>query len=112
MKFNVFAVAITSLFIYSCASRQVVQTSQKGEDVKITRFVVKKTITVPNKALTENQAHGKQVYENNCAKWHKLFEPSSRTAEQWKPILGKMQIKAKISDEDAASVYNYLTAQI
>lgn len=114
MKYKLLTVAIVSLFIYSCASKQVVRTTQKEENVNGKPFQVaeEKATVAPNKVLTENQAHGKQVYENNCAKCHKLHEPSSRTAEQWKPIVDRMQKKARISDEDAASVYNYLTAQL
>ncbi|MEW5677352.1 hypothetical protein ABGT15_13635 [Flavobacterium enshiense] len=114
MKFNVFGVAIASLFIYSCASKQVVQTEKKEDAVKET-VVQKEVVKQEAEAavmLTENQLHGKKVYENNCAKCHKLFEPSSHSATEWKPILERMQKKAKISDEETASVYNYLTAQM
>ncbi|MGX7668714.1 cytochrome c [Flavobacterium pedocola] len=120
MKVKVLGLAIASVLIYSCASKQVVETTKKEEPVK--QEAVKQEVVVQQEIakeeikaavmLTENQLHGKTVYENNCAKCHKLFEPTSHSATEWKPVLERMQKKAKISDEDTASVYNYLTAQM
>ncbi|MCG2611759.1 cytochrome c [Flavobacterium sp. SM15] len=95
MKLKLFGLAIASLLIYSCASKQVVQTTTEAP----------KAIE-----LTAAQQHGKGLYEQNCAKCHKLFEPSKHNAEEWKVTLARMQKKAKISDEDTASIYGYLTA--
>lgn len=113
MKIKLLSIAIASLFIYSCAPKQVVQTSKKEEPIKVTTI---KTAQIEEKkegvVLNDNQLHGKSVYENNCAKCHKLYDVKSHSAEEWKPIVARMQKKAKISDEDAASVYNYLTASL
>lgn len=98
MKIKVLGVAIAAMAIYSCASKQVVQTS-KTEDT------TKKAVE-----LTADQAHGKGLFEANCGKCHKLFEPSKHDPEGWKVTLARMQKKAKISDEETASIYNYLTA--
>jgi mono/diheme cytochrome c family protein len=96
MKIKLFGLAIAALLIYSCASKQVVQTP--------------KTETKTEVLLTEAQLHGKNLYEQNCAKCHKLFSPSKHNPEGWKTTLNVMQKKAKISDEDTASIYAYLTA--
>lgn len=103
MKIKVLGLAIASVVIYSCASKQVVQTT-KTEPVTTE---VAKTATA---TLTPEQQHGKGLYEQNCAKCHKLFEPSKHNAEEWKVTLARMQKKAHTSDEDTASIYNYLTA--
>ncbi|KGO90696.1 c-type cytochrome [Flavobacterium suncheonense] len=95
MKVKLFGLAIASLLMYSCASKKVAQNTTEAA----------KTIE-----LTAIQQHGKGLYEQNCAKCHKLFEPSKHNAEEWKVTLGRMQKKAKISDEDTASIYGYLTA--
>lgn len=52
---------------------------------------------------------GQFIYENNCAKCHDLYNPKDFNAEQWKPILLKMQKEAKISDEEREKIYAYLT---
>lgn len=78
----------------------------------------KKTIAEKNVPPVQNQivgvdlrhAEGQKLYEANCAKCHKLFDPSDYSAEAWKPIMVKMQVKAKISDAEAAKIYAYLTA--
>ena len=78
----------------------------------------KKTVAEKNVPPMQNQivgvdlrhAEGLKLYEANCAKCHKLFDPSDYSAEAWKPIMVKMQIKAKISDAETAKIYAYLTA--
>jgi len=57
-------------------------------------------------------AEGKIMYENKCANCHKLFAPTDFSKEDWPPILLRMQVKAKISDEDMAKVNNYVYANL
>jgi hypothetical protein len=59
--------------------------------------------------LSPELVEGKGIFENNCANCHDLYAPQDFTAEQWKPILLRMQIEAKISDEEREKVYAYLT---
>lgn len=98
MKIKVFGMAIAAILIASCASKKVVQTS-KTEDANAKAV-----------ELTAEQVHGKGLFEANCGKCHKLFEPSKHNPEGWKVTLARMQKKAKISDEETASIFNYLTA--
>lgn len=51
---------------------------------------------------------GETLFYNNCAKCHDLYNPKDFNAEQWKPILLKMQKEAKISDEEREKIYAYL----
>ena len=70
---------------------------------------------MPNAALTlpttDEIAHGKSLYEGNCARCHKLFEPESHTREQWKPILVSMQKKAHLGDQDMALIASYINSE-
>lgn len=59
--------------------------------------------------LSTELVQGKVLYENNCANCHNLFNPKSFSAEQWRPIMLKMQQEAKISDEEREKIYAYLT---
>ncbi|WP_235922453.1 c-type cytochrome [Flavobacterium difficile] len=54
-------------------------------------------------------AEGKNLYGTNCAKCHKLYDAKSFTAEEWTPIVMRMQKKARISDEQREKIYAYLT---
>lgn len=99
MKIQVLGMAVAALVVYSCASKKVVQTTKTEE------APVVKTVT-----LTADQVHGKGLYEQNCGKCHKLFEPASHNPDEWKVTLVRMQKKAKTTDEETASIYNYLTA--
>lgn len=58
-----------------------------------------------------SQIEGKALYENNCGKCHKLFAANEYTAEEWKPIVDRMQAKAKINDAQTALVYAYLSSE-
>lgn len=93
MKTKIIGLLALVAIIYSCAPKAVVQTTPAP---------------ATGVAVTE-LAHGKSLYENNCARCHKLFDPSSRTKEEWKPIIARMQKKAKIDDAQTASIYNYVT---
>ena len=45
----------------------------------------------------------------NCAKCHSLYDAKDFTAQEWMPIVMRMQKKAKISDEQREKIYAYLT---
>ncbi|MHC0445750.1 cytochrome c [Flavobacterium sp. 3-218] len=63
-------------------------------------------------ALTPELAEGKNLYENSCARCHKLYEPKQFTKEDWAPILAIMQKKAKLDDVKMASITNYIHSQL
>lgn len=60
-------------------------------------------------ALTQNQIEGKLLFETNCAKCHKLYDPSTYNPEKWASILKWMQPKARITDEQRDKIYEYVT---
>ncbi len=61
--------------------------------------------------MTPELAEGKELYDNNCAKCHKLYDPKDFSAEEWKPIVMVMQKKAHLDDLQGQKIYNYLTMQ-
>lgn len=85
---------------FSC-SPKVVPTTQNGEKE------IKSEV-----ALTQNQMEGKTLFEANCNKCHKLYEPATYTSEKWSSILKWMQPKAKISDAEREQIYDYVTSGI
>lgn len=91
MKARILAIGLLGVLIYSCSPKVV----PAPTEVK--------------KELSPELAEGRSIYENNCAKCHKLYDPKSNSAEEWTPILIRMQKKAKISDADRDKIYNYVT---
>ncbi len=73
---------------------------------KTSRKEVKQLVMTP--ALTA----GKDIYENNCAKCHRLFEATEFKKEEWAPILVEMQKKAHLNDAQMASISSYIYAQL
>ncbi|MBP6624066.1 MAG: hypothetical protein KA198_02775 [Chitinophagaceae bacterium] len=47
---------------------------------------------------------GKHLWASSCKKCHELYEPMSRTSEEWSPILESMSQKAKFNEEEKESV--------
>jgi cytochrome c5 len=66
------------------------------------------TVEVAVIPATEAHAKGQSLYENNCAKCHKLFAATDFSQQEWKPILARMQRKAKLEDADMGLITNYL----
>lgn len=95
LKFAFFA--LLAVVLYSCATKSTATATKPTETV------------IPNPVAF---AEGKSLYENNCAKCHKLFSPSERTQAEWKPILVSMQKKARLDDMQIASISDYINSQL
>ena len=98
MKTKLVIVALFGTLLFSCAPKVVSPAAPPVVEVKAT-------------ALTPELAEGKNLYENNCAKCHKLYDRHEFSAEEWTPITLRMQKKAKIQDAEREKIYNYLTAK-
>ena len=96
---GVFALA----FAYGCTAKKAV-TPNKEEDVVLVEPVKEKLVIT-----AEVIAEGKSLYGMHCAKCHKLYDPKEYSAQEWTPIVLRMQKKAKISDEQREKIYAYLT---
>ena len=90
-------IVILSFFIFACSHKTASTTS--GTALKTSSATV----------TQEQFMEGKMVFEANCAKCHKLRNPASHTKEQWVKWLDKMAPKAKLTDEQKAQVYNYVS---
>jgi len=101
MKKTILSLMAIMLLAAACGTKKtaVAETPAAGKETKATE-------------LTPALAEGKNLYENNCAKCHKLFEPKKFTKEEWTPILVKMGKKAKLDDTQMASITNYIDSQL
>ena len=57
----------------------------------------------------EQLKQGKTLYSSTCNRCHSLYNPQRFSREKWTKNLAKMQPKAKISDDQKAMIYSYLT---
>lgn len=95
MKIRIIAVAILGIFLYSCSPKVIAPVTE-----------VKKV------ELTPELAAGRTLYENNCAKCHKLYSPTNFSEQDWKPILVRMQKKARLDDTQMVEISNYIYSQL
>jgi cytochrome c5 len=106
MKYKVLALAVLTVIVYSCASKSNAPMAAKpAEPATTTPAPVPGVATV----MTPELAQGKELYDNNCAKCHKLYDAKDFSAEEWKPIVDRMQIKAHLDAVQGQKIYNYLT---
>ena len=89
-------VALFGTLLFSCAP-------------KVVTPVAPPVVEAKSDVLSPELAEGKNLYENNCAKCHKLFDRHEYTPQQWMPITLSMQKKAKIQDVEREKIYSYLT---
>ncbi len=94
MKSRILSVVVLAATLYACSPKVAPAPSAPP---------------TPPKALSAELAEGKNLYENNCAKCHKLYDRREFTPEEWQPITLRMQKKAKITDAEREKIYNYLT---
>jgi cytochrome c5 len=66
--------------------------------------------TASTTLTTEQIEKGKSLWSGNCGKCHTLYAPDSRNVASWQRILPSMTRKAKMNDDDAATVTAYILA--
>lgn len=106
MKLRILTITAILLLI-SCGPKKAVSATTEAKTDPVITETEKETELTP-----EELADGKGLYENNCARCHKLYEPKKFTQEEWKPILVRMQKKAKLDDVKMASITNYIHSQL
>lgn len=95
MKTKILYIILGVAFLTSCKSKKPV--------------VEEATPVVSEEVVPTVQMDGKKLFEQSCVSCHKLYEPSDFNAEQWKPIMARMQKKARLNDTEALAIYTYLT---
>jgi hypothetical protein len=59
-------------------------------------------------SLAELQ-QGKEIFSNKCGRCHKLPKPEKHMPEEWTKILEKMAPKAKLTADQTALVFKYIS---
>ncbi len=102
MKLRILSAVFAAALLTACGS-------SKSDSVASATPAAPANTTVE---LTPELAEGKNLYENSCARCHKLYEPTKFSKEDWQPILIRMQKKAKLDDVKMASITNYIHSQL
>ena len=96
--------ALLVLSLMGCSTKKVVKDEV---NTKPNAIVLSEQKIAPI-AVVEEKLDGKNLYENNCAKCHQLYEPNKFSKQEWEPILVKMKEYAELDDAQMASISGYL----
>jgi hypothetical protein len=102
-------ISIMLLITIACSSKKITSTPEKPNLIIQTEpkiEVVEPKIEVVELNPVVNE--GKFLFENNCANCHDLPNTKQYSAQDWLPIISRMQIQAHLSDVDSDKVYNYI----
>jgi|LakMenEpi03Aug12_release.lakeMendotaPanAssembly.Ray.scaffolds.fasta_scaffold2756663_1 hypothetical protein len=101
MKSSVLIGLVVLSLVYGCAPKKVVVT----EEIPVVKEIAAEKFEITVEVIAE----GKNLYTTSCADCHSLYEKESFTAEQWKPIVLRMQKNTKLTDLQREKIYAYLT---
>ena len=87
--------------VFACAPKKVVVT----EEIPVVKEIAAEKFEITAEVIAE----GKNLYTTSCADCHSLYAKESFTAEQWKPIVIRMQKNTKLTDLQREKIYAYLT---
>jgi hypothetical protein len=59
-------------------------------------------------SLSELQ-QGKEIFANKCGRCHKLPKPEKRQPQEWTKVLEKMAPKARLTSDQKALVFKYIS---
>ena len=95
--------ALVIFILVSCKSKKVVTEN-------VTKIEASTTVS-SEISMAEMIAQGESIFQNKCGNCHALPKVKDYSAENWKPIMIRMQKEAEISDKEREYVYNYSVMQ-
>ena len=102
------SLAILSIGLADCSTSKKVPA---GSSMSTTATTPEAKVAEVKRKYTEQQmAEGKTIWQNNCNKCHKLFEPESRDVAKWEAVLPSMVKRAHLTDAQGGMVRAYILA--
>lgn len=77
---------------------------------KNTEVVVQEEAPQEIAAPENNVAEGEKLFATNCVRCHGFKDPKNFTAEEWKEIVPRMAVKAKIDAYTENKILEYVLA--
>ena len=98
-KFSV--IAFLCVVLFACSHKTKTSTSVTGTPSPKISAAAAAGVTLEEKSA---------LYSASCVRCHKLIAPAAHTKDEWVVWLDKMAPKAKITPEQKAHIYDYLSA--
>lgn len=98
---KLFIIAVLSIVVFACSRKTSSSTAK-------TETPAAKISAEAAAAVTMEEKHA--LYAASCVRCHKLVEPGKFTKEEWVGWLDKMAPKAKVTPEQKAQIYDYVSA--
>jgi len=117
MKVNSILIIAMMALVASCKTQSAATSKSTANTSTEVNTKSKETEIVKQKevkriAMTEALSQGKDLFDNNCGKCHRLYEATEFSKQDWAPILVEMQKKAHLNDAEMASITDYIYAQL
>jgi mono/diheme cytochrome c family protein len=93
---KLFYTFLIGAFVVSCAPK-VIETAVIEEEP-------------PQEMAPSEEADGSKLYAANCVRCHGFKNPGDFTAEEWKEIVPRMAVKAKIDTYTESKILEYVMA--
>src|SRR6476469_8733153 len=55
--------------------------------------------TIKSSMTAKRMSEGKKIYIQRCTKCHSMKDPANYTVQQWEPVLARMFVRSRLSDE-------------
>jgi cytochrome c5 len=95
--------------IVSCLGAAVLLANCTPKKVTTTEMTTEQKVADVKKNFTPAQMdEGKVLFQDNCGKCHKLFDPGSRTVDKWENVLPRMAKRSKLTEIQESMVRAYL----
>jgi nitrate/TMAO reductase-like tetraheme cytochrome c subunit len=117
MKVNSILIIAMMALVVSCKTPSAVTSKSTAStstevNTKSKEAEIVKQKEVKRIVMTEALSQGKDLFDNNCGKCHRLYEANEFTKVDWAPILVEMQKKAHLNDAEMVSISNYIYGQL
>ena len=94
---------LLAVFAFACSKKTApVKTDPPANPAPVEQSAV------PEPALPPAVTAGKTLFDGKCGRCHAFKQPELYTAPAWAPIMDRMALKARLSDDEKKQVLAYV----